>query len=1178
MDSQRILKMTPPLTESPPHDRLSSRSFLCLLAVQFLTVLNDHTFRWLVVPIAKPLMGEHNDAAALSLGLAAFTVPYLLVATFAGYLADHFRKTAVIRWCKFAEILVLSGGMAAVVFSNVPLLFGVLGLTGVVAALFAPSKLGCIPEIVRESDLSNANGWMGLMNVVPCALGFLLGNYLAYLIQPDPTQALTWAAATPAIVVIVGIALAGFAASFGLKMRPPADPERKFDSNLVRETLEGFRILASDQTLYRTACGIAFFWMLASLATLNVDQFGILDLGLPQQQIGILGATLVLGVGFGSLLAGLWSAHHIELGLVPIGALGMAICSMLLCLGGPIDVYFPKTALFFSCLALLFLGVSAGLFDVPLEAYLQHRADSKQLGVILAATNVLTCLGILAVSGLFWFCLGVMGMSPGMLFLLAGLSTIPVLVFIVLLLPGATTRLIALILSRTLYHVRITGKNHIPQEGGVLLVPNHVTWVDGILLLVTSPRPIRFVIYADYVNHPKLRWLAKVYDVIPIKATAGPKALIQSLKTAREAIEQGHVVCIFAEGTLTRTGQLQPFQPGFLKIIQGTSAPVIPVCLHGLWGSIFSFRGGKFFWKWPRQLRYPVSILFGKPIYNPPNAASVRFAIQELGAEAMETGKPHELNPPQQFLRACRKTLRQPKVADSTGMELTGGRLLAATLAFRRVLRRNTLASAEKNVGVFLPPTVGGALANLALSCDGRVAVNLNYTLSDDDLKFTVREAGLKHIITSRKMLEKRPVELDVEWVFLEDLKQQVTKWDRLAAAFAAFATPLWLLERQLGLHQLAPDDLLTVIFTSGSTGEPKGVMLSQHNIAATVDAADQLFQINQKDVVLGVIPHFHSLGYVATLWLPMCLPTKVVYHINPLDARTIGELAEKHHATILFATPTFLRTYLKRCTKEQFHKLDLAVVGAEKLQLDLAQQFHEKFGVYPTEGYGATENSGPAAVNVPDHRCDMVEQKGTKPGTVGRPMPGMTIRAKHPDTGEWLSTNVEGLIQIKGPNIMLGYLNRPEKTAEVIQDGWYNTGDMGFVDDDGFVHITGRLSRFSKLAGEMVPHLKIEEIFVRLIEVRGHEDPTPVVAVTALPDEKKGERLIVLHKPLGISAQEFVRSLVDASLPNLWIPSIDSFYEVPEIPLLGTGKLDLKGIRELARSVASNSQIPTPV
>ncbi len=468
-------------------------------------------------------------------------------------------------------------------------------------------------------------------------------------------------------------------------------------------------------------------------------------------------------------------------------------------------------------------------------------------------------------------------------------------------------------------------------------------------------------------------------------------------------------------------------------------------------------------------------------------------------------------------------------------------------------------------IGLLLPPSAGGAIANASVTLLGRVAVNLNYTLTEDVVNYCIAGCGIRHVLTSRRFQEKRPFQIDAEYIYLEDLKEQAGTLDKLLCACSARFEPTTVLERRLGLTGIDPDELITVIFTSGSTGQPKGVMLSHNNILSNLTAVDQLFNLTKQDVLLGVLPFFHSFGFTVTLWLPLCVEPSAVYHYNPLDARTVGKLAEKYGATILCATPTFLRTYLKRCTPEQFRTLNLVVVGAEKLPEDLAHAFQEKFGVEPTEGYGTTELSPAAAFNVPESRVGAGGQPAAKLGTVGRVIPGSTAKIIDADTGADLGVNQEGLLLIKGPNVMVGYLNHPEKTAEVIQDGWYNTGDMAMIDEDGFITITGRLSRFSKIGGEMVPHIRIEEEINRIIEDPSDDEPGLQVAVTGVPDPKKGEKLVVLHTRPDKTPDEIIQQLSDRGLPNLWIPSADAFVEVDEIPVLGTGKLDLRRIREIA-------------
>jgi acyl-[acyl-carrier-protein]-phospholipid O-acyltransferase/long-chain-fatty-acid--[acyl-carrier-protein] ligase len=375
-------------------------------------------------------------------------------------------------------------------------------------------------------------------------------------------------------------------------------------------------------------------------------------------------------------------------------------------------------------------------------------------------------------------------------------------------------------------------------------------------------------------------------------------------------------------------------------------------------------------------------------------------------------------------------------------------------------------------------------------------------------------------------------------------------------------------LNRRLGLGENRSDDLLTVIFTSGSTGVPKGVMLTHANVRHNVDAVNQVIRLRHEDAIVGILPFFHSFGYTITLWAVMALDIRGAYHFNPLDARQVGKLVERNKATILLTTPTFLRSYLKRCSQEEFATLDTVVAGAEKLPKELSDAFEKKFGVRPVEGYGTTELSPLVSVNIPPSRSAGV-QLDRREGTVGLPVPGVAARVVDAQ-GQDLGTSKSGMLLITGPNVMKGYLNQPDKTAEVIRDGWYVTGDIAELDDDGFITITGRESRFSKIGGEMVPHLRIEECLQELIGEHEDDEHTELkIAVTAIPDEKKGERLIVLHTGLPKTPEQLATGLKAKGLPNLFIPSTDSFIRVESIPVLGTGKLDLRGLRDMALAKA---------
>ncbi len=519
---------------------------------------------------------------------------------------------------------------------------------------------------------------------------------------------------------------------------------------------------------------------------------------------------------------------------------------------------------------------------------------------------------------------------------------------------------------------------------------------------------------------------------------------------------------------------------------------------------------------------------------------------------------------PIQLIYECKRRGNGLKAADSTGAKLSGNDLLLRTLILRRLLLRHVLQPDEKHVAVLLPPSVPATVTNFALAFAGRTSVNLNYTASAAILNQCLQIADVKHVLTSRKVMEKLDLKLDAELVYLEDFKEKVGLADKLAGFFGSRVLPAGMLANSLGLNQLKPDDPLTIIFTSGSTGTPKGVVLTQANVAHNVQALDIALSLKDTDVIIGILPFFHSFGYTVTLWAAQALRMAGVYHYSPLDAKQIGKLASEYNATILLGTPTFLRTYMRRIEREQFKSIELVIVGAEKLPVTLSDAFEQHFGTRPIEGYGMTEMSPLVSVNLPPTRTKATDPtRGLREGSVGRPLPGVEARIVSLDDGRVLAAGEPGMLHVRGPNLMQGYLKRPDLTEKAMRNGWYESGDIGLIDAEGFIHITGRQSRFSKIGGEMVPHIQIEEAIQGVLG--SDSDGLLSAVVTAVPDEKRGERLVVLHTQISMSIGDILKKLSEAGLPNLYLPSEDSFVQVDAIPVLGTGKLDLKAMKDIA-------------
>jgi acyl-[acyl-carrier-protein]-phospholipid O-acyltransferase/long-chain-fatty-acid--[acyl-carrier-protein] ligase len=980
-----------------------------------------------------------------------------------------------------------------------------------------------------------------------------------------PGQLRIWISA----LALLGVATIGLLAAMWIRPLPAANIHARFPKNPLGQIPRDLGVLWRYRPLLWAALASGYFWGLGAMSQPTIDKLARPELVTEQHYVGYLLATLNLGIAFGALLAGLWSAGRIELGLVPWGAWGI-VTTALLVAAVPQGVGSPlSSAYLWASFALFALGSTAALYDIPLLAFLQEQSPRELRGRVLAANNFISYSFMLGFSALYGLLTAGMGLSARQVFALMAIGTLPIAITLVVSLPIPFLRVLARFLVTLRYRLYVIGRENVPRTGGILLTPNHVTWIDWIFLSLACPRAVRFVADPRFIPGGIFTRLAKEFGVIQI--LPGGNTALRAIRAAQAALRQGEVVCVFPEGGLSRTGQIQGFQKGYQLLARGAQVPVVPVYLGGLWGSVFSFSGGRFFWKWPNlRWRRQVVVRFGKPLPSSISPLRLRRAVEEMGVETMVEVDPREVIPVRRMLRVLRRVGHGAKCADSLGAALTGYEVLLRALVLRRVLRRQ-LDPGERCVGVMLPPSVAGVVTNAALALDRRVAVNLNYTLSPPLLNICLKKAKIQHVVTSRRFLERFPLQLDASYLILEDIPQQVRTADKIVAFLQARVCPVWLLERLLGLTQLKPDDLLTIMFTSGSTGNPKGVMLSQRNIGSNVLSFCDVLQIRRDDVMLGVLPIFHSFGYTTTLWTALMLLPQVVYHPNPLEARTVGEMCRKHRATIFLSTPTFLRSYLRRCEREDFATLDVLITGAEKLPPEVARQFEEKFGIRPVEGYGTTELSPVVSTNIPPSRQVTKFQPGLREGSVGRPLPGVVVKVVHPETGEDLGADEVGLLLVKGPNVMLGYLDEPEKTAEVIRDGWYVTGDLAKIDEDGFIYITGRLSRFSKIAGEMVPHEYIEDAIRRVLDLQ--EEEGPCLSVVAFPDTRKGERIVVAHTGLPLPPEEICRRLSESGVPPLWIPSPDSFVQVPEIPRTAAGKVAFGQLKEIVRKSMGMAQ-----
>src|SRR3954463_2204768 len=714
-------------------------------------------------------------------------------------------------------------------------------------------------------------------------------------------------------------------------------------------------------------------------------------------------------------------------------------------------------------------------------------------------------------------------------------------------------RLFGLSFARIFYRVAVTGADRLPK-GGFLLLPNHISWIDAVVLSMACPRPIRFIIDEGVYKNRILNPFLRAVSCIPITARKAK----DGMREAIARIRAGEIVCLFPEGELSRTGSLLRLRRGFEIIARQAEAPIVPVWLDQLWGSIFSYEGGRFFTKIPKAVPYRATVAFGEPLHaDDADIATVREQLLKLGEFCYSQRPLLRGHIGRAALRGLKRhRFRVGLVDGMDGSKLVRGKVLGVALAFARHLQETY--PDQKRIGVVLPPGKGGLVANLAVILAGKIPVNLNFTSLREAIASATEQAELQTIITARPMAKRLE---DFPWTAtvihldeaLPPMKKKILLW-----WIAALIVPRPLLARMLKLPRVGDHAEAVLLFTSGSSGKPKGVVLSHRNILSNVAQFAVALDARKDDLLLASLPFFHSFGCTVTLFYPLFESVRALTYPNPLEAKKIAELIERHHVTVMLATPTFLRAYLRKAEPEQLGSLRLLVAGAEKLPVELGKAVEARFGKHVYEGYGLTETSPVVSVNLPE--APGQTQPSNRPGSTGKMLTGIAAEIRDPETEAKLSLHERGMLWLRGPNIFEGYLNAPQVNAEVLQDGWFKTGDIGRFDDDGFLYIEGRLSRFSKIGGEMGPHETIEQKILRALNIE--EQGERIIAIMGVPDATKGEALVLLST-IDIDQPALRASLSSAGVPNLWIPR--TIRRIEAVPALASGKLDLVGCKKMA-------------
>ena len=1134
--------------------RRKEAAFRWLNATQFLGAFNDNLFKGFVTMFLILLIPAWKGFL-LGGATILFAIPFLCFTAYAGFLADRFPKNRVTVALKYAELALMAIGVPLFLLGSPWPLFALLFLMSLQSALFSPTKYGIVPELVKKERLAEANSVLEAWHYLAIIAGSAAAPGAAWLLRARLGLEAN-GAYTAAQLLCVLVAVAGVLASTRVWKLPPANPRLHPDLLFVRRLWRTTGWVRRDPHLLLAMAGTGLFSFVASFLQIDLVAYGVNTLGLSTEGAQFQFVYAAIGIALGAWTAGRLSRRNVEMGLMPIGAGLLAL--------GVFGIALRAAPAQAAVAALVFsAGVGAGMFVVPLDTFLQMRLPADRRGEGLALNSFVSWIGVLLAG------LAMVGGTALRLTARQGIwamFAVSTLLFLGALwvLRDFVVRMLVTIAVKSLYRVRTIGIENVPVEGPALLLANHSSYFDALLLCATTRRRIRFLMDPGMIERFRvLKPILKLYRVIPVSSKSSPVQVARALKEARRALDEGYMVCVFPEGGVTRTGTVRAFHRGYERIVRGTGVPLVPVYMGGSWGTMYSYYSGQLLndFRRLRLKRYPVTVIFGAPLPTHTDAFRVRRAVMELSCDWFNSRKGEHRSLGETTVRTCRRYWRDPFADDTTGVKLTWGRALVGGLVIARAVEGRTRGA--QHVGILLPSCCPAMLCNIAVALLGKSAVNLNFTVGTAAFASAIRQCSLTTILTSRKFVERFP-DLPVPegtYVFLEDLMKGVTTASKLGALLRAKFLPL---RRMVRTDRTGPDSIAMVLFSSGSTGEPKGVMLSHHNVLSEVEALRMLLATSTADHMCAVLPFFHSFGLIGCLWYPLLTHVRATCHPNPLDAQTVIGIVRERKSTLIWGTPTFLQLYLRRAAPEDFATLRVVLAGGEKLKDGLIRAYLDKFGIRPLEAYGATEMAPGIAVSVPPGTGGGVVQAGYKEGRTGVPCPGIAMKIVDPDTGAELGPNEPGLLYLRGPNVMLGYLGRQDLTDEVIdKDGWYCTGDIAFVDEDGFVALTDRLSRFSKIGGEMVPHQGVEEAIVR---AAGLEEGK--IAVTGVPDERKGEKLVVLYTP-DCGDPGWLQEALDRvpGLPNLWRPAPADYHRVDAIPLLGTGKIDLGAVKRLARS-----------
>ena len=1117
---------------------LMTRRFAPLFWCQFFSAFSDNFIKSSLVFLILFHIGGSVGAALIALTAAVFISPYFFLSALGGELADRYDKAKVAQRLKFSEIGIALIAVLGFALNSVPLLFLVLFLFGVVAALFGPIKYGILPDHLARSELPAGNALIEGATFIAILLGTICGGIAA----KDGGDAVQFS------LLMIVFSLLCWGASLLIPPTGEGAPHLTLHKNVLVSTVGLLNFLREDPRLWWGALVTSWFWLVGAVALSLMPPLVTTALGADADVVTSCLAIFTVSVALGSGLAAWLAAGRIILLPTVIGAVLLGVFAVDLgwsTLGvsasATISGYF---AIFSSARNIRFaidlagLAVAGGLFIVPTFAAVQAWAGADRRARVIAAVNVLNA-AFMVVSNLIMFGLQLAGMTASALFLILGLASLVVAYAVGRTMPASALSDALSIIYRTLFRIEVKGIENLNNAGpNVIIAVTHVSFLDaGLAMSLRNRKPV-FAIDVSIARRWWVRPFLRLTRAIPLDPLK-PMAL----RTLIDVVKAGDALIIFPEGRITVTGSLMKVYDGAAMVADKSNAEIVPVRIEGLEQTPFSRLSKaqvrrRWFPKVTVTILEPVRLTVDPGLKGRKRRQAAGAALYGIMSDLVFRTTSTDRTVIEAVIQAAdTHGFRRIAVEDPVSGALSYKRLLTATTILGEKLM--PLAAQGRAIGVMLPNANGAVVAVLALMSAGRVPAMINFTAGAANILAACKAAAMDTILTSRAFIERgklgpllAAIEKGVKIVYLDDIRASITLMDKIRG----------LLRYKKPLVNRKPDDWAAILFTSGSEGVPKGVVLSHRNMLANVAQAAARIDFGREDKVFNVLPVFHSFGLTVGVVLPLVSGVRIYLYPSPLHYRTVAELIYGVNATIMFGTDTFLNGYARVAHPYDFRSLRYILAGAEPVKEATRRIYMEKFGLRILEGYGVTETAPALALNTPMFN---------KFGTVGRVLPGMEARLEKVEGVE-----EGGRLFVRGPNVMLGYLRveRPGQ-LEPPNEGWHDTGDIVTIDEQGFVTIKGRAKRFAKIGGEMISLAAVETLASELW-------PDAASAVVAVPDARKGERLILVTQQKAATRSEFQMLARARHASELMLPS--EVWVLDKLPLLGSGKVDVVALARL--------------